>query len=80
LTPQAKIESGAAALPSGGPAGAPEQSHDREVVDRIVRADQRSIANDIDSRGSEWIAVPDEKKRPIHDAMMSGDIAVAHAL
>jgi len=80
LTPQAKIESGAAALPSGGPAGAPEQSHDREVVDRIVRAYQRSIANDIDSRGSEWIAVPDEKKRPIHDAMMSGDIAVAQAL
>jgi hypothetical protein len=80
LTPQANIESGATAPPAVGLVGASEQINDRELVDRIVRAYQRSIANDLDSRGSEWIAVPDEKKRPIHEAMMAGDIAVVQGL
>jgi hypothetical protein len=81
MTSEANVETGSAV---GQPTSASDthvrEIDDRALVMRIVRAYQQAIARDPDSRASEWAAVEDDKKRPIHDVLMSGDIAAVTAI
>ena len=81
MTSAANVRTGPAAgqLASGSGANAGEID-DRALVARIVRAYQQAIARDPDSRASEWAAVEHDKKRPIHEVLMSGDIAAITAI
>src|ERR1700761_3889722 len=81
MTSEANVKTGPAAgqpaFASGANAG---EVDDRALVARIMRAYQQAIARDPDARASEWDAVEGDKKRPIHDVLMSGDIAALTAI
>jgi hypothetical protein len=58
----------------------PMQIDDTTLVQRIIAAYQASIRTEMGSPGSFWFAALADVKRPIHDALIAGDIPSLQAM